>query len=100
MEYRRGLIESLFDTSFSDFITVRFIRFLYVVSLVLAGLAVIAFVFGALANSWLGGIFCAIIAPVLFLLYAIGIRIWLELILVIFRIEENTRPVEAGSDLS
>ncbi len=93
MEHRQGLLECLFDTSFSEFITTRLIRFLYVVGLVVAGLGAVGFVIGGFSGSVANGIICLIIAPLLFLIYVIMIRIWLELLIVIFRIEENTRPI-------
>lgn len=95
MEYKRGLIECLFDTSFTEFITTRFIKFLFVLGLILAAIGSLTFVVGGFQSSVGSGILCLIIAPFLFVLYAIMIRIWLELIIVIFRIEENTRPAVA-----
>ncbi len=87
----RGFFKSLFDFSFSSFVTVRLIKVIY--ALFIAGSALLALVF--VASSFRASVFAGlftllIIAPVLFFLYVILARVYLELVVAIFRIAENT----------
>lgn len=86
----KGFFGSLFDLSFSEFITPRIIKLLFIISIIVS--AIFA---GMLLVRWLymgdGAAFLALIgAPLLFLLYVIMARVWLEVIMVLFRIADNT----------
>ncbi len=84
-----GFLQALFDLSFSDFITKRIIKLLYVLGIVLAGLmALVVLVAGLLQGG--AGFASFIIAPLLFILWVISLRVWLELVMVAFRIADNT----------
>lgn len=91
----RGFFGTLFDTGFNSFLTTKFIRVLYVVILLLLGLASL-FAIGGLTTGLsqaLPGVIAFVVALplalVLFLVYAILTRIWLEIVIVIFRMAEN-----------
>jgi Domain of unknown function (DUF4282) len=87
----RNFLSSLFDISFTSFITTRIIKVVYVITLVLIGLAALVFVVAAFAESPAGGIFVLlIVAPLVSLLYVIYARVLLELVMAIFRIMEHT----------
>jgi len=86
-----NFFQALFDFSFKNFITTKLISFLF-------GLGAIAgAVFGLITiitsftrSAWMG-ILMLILTPVLYLLGIILLRIWLEVVIVLFKIEENTR---------
>lgn len=88
---------SLFDFSFSRFVTTSLIRFLYTLFVIVAGLAAIAwFIVGIVfvADGSAGTGFLIIIAsPVAFLLLTILVRVQLEVVIVIFRIAEYLREI-------
>jgi hypothetical protein len=87
----KGFFASLFDVSFTSFVTVRLIKVIYVITLVLIGLAALVFVVAAFADSVGAGVFVlVIVAPLLSLLYVIYARVLLEIVMAIFRIAENT----------
>lgn len=101
----RGFFRSLMDLSFTSFITARVIKFIYVISVVFAivyvlfvTLSMSTFVAGyisATANSQALGIIVAIaiflvVAPLLLVLAVTYVRVLLELVIVLFRISENT----------
>ncbi len=93
----RGFFGSLFDLSFTEFVTTRVIKFLYVLSIIAAGLMALATVIGGFAGGAAGGLLALVISPVVFLLSVLMARVWLEVIIVLFRIAENTgRLVEQG----
>lgn len=102
---RRGFFGSLFDLSFRHFVTGKVVSFLYVISLIFAVLNALfsavylsvllgAFLSAAADSSavgWVFGIllFC-ILAPLLLLLSVVYVRVLLEIVVVLFRIADNT----------
>jgi hypothetical protein len=91
MSDQKGFFGSLFDMSFSEFITTKIIKFLYVLSIIFIGLGALALIiFGFIASVWIGLLVLFIVAPIYIILYIIIVRVWLELMIVIFRIAENT----------
>jgi signal transduction histidine kinase len=98
----RGFFKSLFDFSFSSFITVRLIKVIYALFIAGSALFALAFVASAFRASALFGLFMLlIVAPVLFFFYVIIARVYLELVVAIFRIAENTSILAGrGTNLS
>ena len=90
MEHR-GFFSALFDVSFSSFVTTKIIKVIYVITLVMIGLAALAFTVAAFSQSAAGGLFVLLIAaPLGALLYVIYARVLLEIVMAIFRIMEHT----------
>lgn len=98
----KGFFASLLDFSFSEFITIKLVKVLYIIFLVLVALGFVAGVIAALIRMFSRGGFlpglgmlCA--APIAALIYVILARLWTELVIVVFRIAENTTElVEQG----
>ncbi len=85
-----SFVAALFDLSFASFITLKLIRFLYMLGMLLGVLAAIAAIVAAFSvNSGLG-VVALFLSPLVFLLVLVGTRVSLELIAIVFRIEENT----------
>jgi len=94
MENPSGFFQSLFDFSFSYFITSRIIKLLYALSICFAGLTAVIMVVGGFSSSFLTGLLTLLIAaPVVFLLMVIYSRVILEIIMVIFRIADHARDI-------
>jgi hypothetical protein len=90
----KGFFASLFDISFSSLITTKVIKVLYVISLIVIGVAAVFFIIAAFASSAAAGVVTlVIIAPLFALLYVIYTRVILEFIIVVFRIAENTHEL-------
>lgn len=102
---QRGFVGSLFDLSFSSFVTTKIIRVLYVLSLVgvvlAAGMVLLGSVTGGVLGlasdeggagviAMLGGFVMA--ALVLFFGVLLA-RIYMELLIVVFRIAESTEII-------
>lgn len=91
----KGLLGSLFDLSFSEFVTTRVIKVLFVIGVIFAGIGSLTFIVTGFHAGFLKGVLFLILSPLVFLLWTLGARIWCELIIVVFRIAENTsRMVE------
>lgn len=83
-------ISALFDLGFSRFITLRVIKLLYIAGLALIGLAWVVVVIAGFAAGFLAGVGVLVVGSIAALIYMVMFRISLEMIVVIFRIGENT----------
>jgi len=85
----KGFLGTLFDFSFSEFITTKVIKFILGLAMVVNAILTIGVIVGAFRVGWLGGIVVLILSPLIYLIMMLISRIYLELIIVIFRIAEN-----------
>jgi hypothetical protein len=89
---------SLFDFSFSEFITPRIIKIVYYLAMVMIAIQTIILIAAAFGRSpFLGVVTLVIGAPLAFTLMVIYARILLELIMIIFRINDNIAKL-AGTE--
>ncbi len=97
---RRGFISALFDFSFTDFITPRIISVIFIIALILSGLGLVGFIVNFfITQGLILGVVALVLSPLLFFVYAIIVRVYLEFIMVLFKIYEGIRalkPVDAG----
>lgn len=79
----------LFDLSFTSFVTPMIIRALYVLGLVIAfGMAVVAVIVALVDQGFWAMIWSLIFAPVWLLVVAVILRVWMEILIAIFRIAQ------------
>lgn len=79
----------LFDLSFTSFITPMIIRALYIIGLVVAFIAGVVAVVAALFDSGFWAfIWAAVFAPVWFIVTAVILRVWMEILIAVFRIAQ------------
>ncbi|CAN5583330.1 hypothetical protein BH23ACT6_BH23ACT6_26420 [soil metagenome] len=101
----KGLFGTLFDFEFKSFITIKFIKVIYVILMAIILLsALIYFILALVAGaSQDGGIIVILLAlifiPLLTLVYLLILRIFMETIVVFFRIGENTSALVAAAGL-
>ncbi|MGH6629963.1 MAG: DUF4282 domain-containing protein [Burkholderiales bacterium] len=88
-----GFFASLFDFTFTELITPKVIKFLYIIGMLFAGIAAVVFIIAGFAQHWAAGILFLILSPVIFLLYVIGARVWLEILILWFRFVEHTGDI-------
>ena len=93
-------VGALFDLSFSRFITISFIKVIYLIGMVGIALGWVALLIGGLQQGVIGLIVAGIIGFVLAVIYLIFLRVSLEVIVVIFRIGENTSAIAAAQGVS
>jgi len=99
MDQQRGFFARLFDFSFSEFITTSIIRVLFVLAVIGSAIAALVMLVGglvALSSDFVRALGMIILSPIAFILYVIGARVYLELIMIIFRIEEHTEKIAGG----
>ena len=88
-----NFFNALFDFSFSEFVTTKIVKVLYGIGILIAGIAAIAFIISGFGRSTFIGIIFLIISPIVFIIYTILVRVWLELVIVMFRISEDVRTL-------
>ena len=90
-------ILSFFDFGFERFVTLAVIKVLWIVWLILSLLGTVIF---TMIGIWRAGVGEALIvilaAPIGWAIETTLVRIWLELICVVFRISEDLRAVRDG----
>ena len=86
----KGLIASLFDLSFTEFVTTRVIKVLYVLAILIAVIGALGLLITGIAEGGGTAFIAIILCPIAFFLYLLIARVWLEVIIVLFRIAENT----------
>jgi hypothetical protein len=93
----KGFFGALFDFSFDNFVSTKFVKFLYVLSLILVSIGTIAFLISGLALIGGGsagpGLLLIILTPIFWLLGLLITRVWLERIIVLFKISEDIKDI-------
>ena len=83
----------MFDLSFTHFITTRLIKIIYLICIVLAVISGMAMlVFGISHGIW-AGILAFILAPLAVVLEIMIVRVFLEIVVVLFRIAEDINKI-------
>jgi hypothetical protein len=88
---------TLFDFSFSEFLTPKIIKILFAIGLVLAAIGALWFIGAGFHHSAVAGVIFLIISPLVFLLYALGVRVYLEILTVLFRIAGRVDEIASRS---
>ena len=89
----QDFFNALFDFSFKEFVTIKIIKVIYGIGLFFAAIGALAVLVKGFQASFLLGILALILTPVVFILYSILVRVYLEVIIVLFRISEDVRQL-------
>ena len=93
----KGFIGMLFDLSFTEFVATRIIKILFIIGVFFSAIWTLGFISGGFSIGKVVGVIFLLLSPLFFLLSVLLSRIWCELIIVVFRIAENTsRLVDQG----
>jgi uncharacterized membrane protein len=91
MTQKKSFLESLFDFSFNNFVAIRVIGVLYIISIALISLVCLGVIFGTLTSGDIGRILGVLIfTPLGWIFYVILIRIGLESLAAAIKTSENT----------
>lgn len=88
-----GFISSLFDFSFRELITPKVIRVLYILIVVLIGIGSLAAFASFATQGAMSLILGIVVVPLVALLYIILARVYMEILIVIFRIGEDVADI-------
>jgi hypothetical protein len=90
---QKGFFASLFDFSFKEFISLKLLKILYIIVIIINGLIAFSLILTGLKQSPIIAIIFLIGSPILFLILTILARVWIEALAVAFRIAENTKII-------
>jgi len=94
----QGFLGSIFDFSFTEFITIRIIKFLFILGIIFAAIGTLLLIITSFSKGIGAGILALVLSPLVFLVYVLLARIWCEMVIVVFRIADHTaRLVEQGN---
>jgi hypothetical protein len=93
----KSFFSVLFDLSFTEFITTRIVKFLFIVSIILSAIGALLLVGAGLKEGFVAGVASVLSASVLFVFYVLLSRIYLEILVAVFRIAENTAIMAANN---
>lgn len=93
MEEPSKFFSALFDFSFTEFITTKLIKVLYGIGIVISGLSALSWIVSGFAGSFGKGLLFLILSPIVFIIGVILTRVWLEIIIVVFKIAENVGKI-------
>ena len=92
----KGFLASLFDVSFSSFVTPRVIKVVYVIIMILVGLSTLGYIiFGFAAFKAVGIVFIPV-ALLIGLIYLALARIGFEIVMVIFRMGDDIHAMRGS----
>lgn len=92
--FTKDFLTDLFDLRFRNFITLRIIKILFLLSIALSAVAALTLLINGLSSGDVGtALLSLIFAPIFFFVYVLAARIGLELVIVIFRISENIQAI-------
>jgi len=98
MTDKTGFFKTLMDFSFSSLIAPKVVKFIYVIAIIACALSSLSIVITGFTTSVASGFLLLIFSPVIFVLMVIMARIYLELIIVIFRIAEDIQKIARASE--
>jgi Domain of unknown function (DUF4282) len=93
----KGFFASLFDFGFTSFITLKFLRLIYGVLVVLILLIGVGAFLGSISQGGIYILIAIIIVPIVTLLYLVLTRVSMEIVALFFRIGENTNIMAASA---
>ena len=89
-----GFFKALWDFSFTEFVTPKIIKFIYGLTILFAGLfALVLIIAGFSAHAGIGLFTLLIAAPVIFVTSVIYGRVFMEIIIVVFRIADHAAVI-------
>jgi hypothetical protein len=89
----KGFFSSLFDLSFTSFVTGRVIKVLFVLVIILSGLGALGLIVVGVNLPGPLPIVYIIGAPILFFVYVLMARVYMEILIVVFRISEHVTEI-------
>jgi len=93
MENQKGFVGMIFDASFSEFVTTRVIKVLLYLAMVVNALWTIGIIVMGFKSGVGAGIIALIISPLIYIILMLVARIYLELLIVIFRIADELKSI-------
>jgi Domain of unknown function (DUF4282) len=85
----KGFFARLFDLSFNQFVTTSVVKVIFIIMVVIQGLYALGVIISFFTLSATAGIVAFILAPICWFFAVLLTRVWLELMVVIFKIKDD-----------
>lgn len=95
MEEPKGFFTTLFDFSFSEFIVPKVIQTLFVIGILGAAVGAIFFIAWGFRASFFAGLITILLSPIIFVIYVILVRVYLEVVMLLFQISDTLNKILA-----
>lgn len=94
-EQQKGFFASLFDFSFTSFVTLKLVKFLFALGLIGGVIGALVFIVSGFIQGAppLMIATAVVLAPLSLALFIIYLRVILEMLVVLFRIADNTGEI-------
>ena len=89
---------AIFDWGFRRFVTISIVKVLYVLGIAVITFASLAMLIAGFRAGFAIGVAALFTVPILFVIWVLSLRVYLELIVALFRIAENTSIMAARVD--
>ncbi len=89
----KGFFAALLDMSFSEMITPKIIRILYIIGLIGIALGTLAGIVTSLATAGAAGLASIVVAPIGAIIGVIFLRVYMELIILLFNIYDQLKSI-------
>ena len=93
MENQKGFVGMIFDSSFSEFVTTRVIKILLYLAMIVNALWTIGIIVMGFKSGVGAGIIALILSPLIYIILMLVARIYLELLIVVFRIADELKSI-------
>lgn len=90
-----GFFESLFDFSFNKLVTTKVAKVVYVLAVIAISLWSVVILIAGLGQGGAAAFASIIGAPLMWIFAVVAIRIYLEVVIILFKISENTYNIHA-----
>ncbi len=98
VQTEKGFLRSLFDTSMREMITPKIIRFIFIIGLIAYVLTAVVVIIGMLmSGEIMMALLAIIVVPIGFIIAVVFMRIYLEIIIILFRIYDELRAFNRGA---
>jgi hypothetical protein len=87
----------MFDLSFTEFITPRIIKGIFILAVTVSAIGALILVVAGFNEGFGSGVASIVGAGILFVLYVLMSRVYLEFVIAVFRIAENTTVMAANN---
>ena len=89
----QNFMNTLFDFSFKEFLTTKIIKVIYAIGILFAAIGALALLVKGFHVNFFLWILALFLTPVAFVIYTILVRVYLEIVIVLFRISEDVRKL-------
>jgi cellulose synthase/poly-beta-1,6-N-acetylglucosamine synthase-like glycosyltransferase len=96
---QKGFFATLFDFSFTSFLTIKFLKVIYGLLMGLIALGALVFLIAGLSQGGSAALVTFIVVPAVALVYLVIVRISMEAVALFFRIGENTSALVTAAGL-